>query len=101
MFLDRDGGLHLVSGAEIPLEAVVHARGASAAWRVRREAATIRVEGFDGKERCQLEGRSSHPAVRGLASRGHYVVETPGARLSLSAPASDAKTPPPLPAEWG
>jgi hypothetical protein len=74
VFLDRDGNLHLVAGSDAPLESVLLTRPARIAWRVIRDGEALCVEGFDGKDRCRLEGRPpANPGKALLRAQPMYV----------------------------
>jgi hypothetical protein len=75
VYLDREGALHLIAGADAPLESVLLARAAAAAWRIRRQAESVLVEGFDGDSRCCLQGRAPNPARGPLSAPGLYLVD--------------------------
>src|SRR5205807_2234432 len=52
-----DGSLRLVAGGDWSLSAIRAEYGARAVFRVERRKGTVRVEGWDGTERCLLERR--------------------------------------------
>lgn len=89
VFLQRDGSLHLVAGSEVPLESVLLTRAARIAWRVIRDGEALRVEGFDGKDRCRLEGRSpANPGRALLQAQPMYVAIYPSIPRRNSAASS-------------
>jgi len=53
--LDRQGGMRMLDPSGWSLPALSAEFGASAVYKVQRRGATVRVEGWDGFERCLLQ----------------------------------------------
>jgi hypothetical protein len=53
--LDRSGGFRMIDGAGWSLPALKDEFGARAVFKVEKRGARVRVEGWDGAERCLLE----------------------------------------------
>jgi hypothetical protein len=53
--LDRQGGMRMLDAAGWSLPALSAEFGATAVYKVQRRGGTIRVEGWDGFERCLLQ----------------------------------------------
>ncbi len=67
------GGIHIVDGAESPIESLQAQHGCGTAFRVTRQAGSVRVEGRNGMSRCVLEKRpESHGAVAAAANLGLF-----------------------------
>lgn len=65
--LIRPGGqIHIVDGAESPIDALQAEHGCRTAFRVSRDGQKVRVEGRDGATRCTLENSSKPMNLLGL-----------------------------------
>jgi len=53
--LDRQGGMRMMDPTGWTLPALTAEFGATAVYRVERRGAAVRVEGWDGFERCLLQ----------------------------------------------
>jgi hypothetical protein len=54
--LIRAGGqIHIVDGAESPIDALQHEFGCGSAFRVTRHGGQVRVEGRSGSNKCVIE----------------------------------------------
>lgn len=60
------GQIHVVDGAEVPMECLQASHGGAVAFRVSRSTEGVRVEGRDGASRCILEKRK--PVQRALSA---------------------------------
>jgi CelD/BcsL family acetyltransferase involved in cellulose biosynthesis len=58
MVLDRQGGLRMLEPAGWSLSALAAEFGAEAVYKVERRGSSVRVEGWNGSERCLLQGRT-------------------------------------------
>ncbi len=58
MVLDRQGGLRMLDPAGWSLPALAAEFGAEAVYKVERRGSSVRVEGWNGSERCLLQGRT-------------------------------------------
>jgi hypothetical protein len=57
-----EGQIHIVDGAESPIEALQQQFGCGSAFRVTRYGGQVRVEGRSGSNRCVIENpRSEKP----------------------------------------
>ena len=57
--LDRQSGMRMLDPAGWSLPALSAEFGATAVYKVQRRGATVRVEGWNGVERCLLQRNSS------------------------------------------
>lgn len=53
--LDRQGGMRMLDPAGWSLPALSAEFGATAVYKVQRRGGTVRVEGWDGFERCLIQ----------------------------------------------
>jgi len=53
--IDRSGGFRMIEAAGWTLSGIAAEYGAAAVYRVERRGGAIRVEGFDGSDRCLLQ----------------------------------------------
>jgi len=58
MVLDRQGGFRMLEPAGWSLSALAAEFGAEAVYKVERRGFSVRVEGWNGSERCLLQGRT-------------------------------------------
>ena len=85
--LDRQGGFRMLDPAGWSLPALAAEFGAEAVYRVEKRASGVRVEGWNGSERCLLQsptaaGRCPQPAGSTLRwSSDHVSLDGPGADL--------------------
>ena len=70
MVLDRQGGIRMLQPAGWSLPALAAEFGAEAVYKVERRGSAVRVEGWNGFERCLLQGQSSQDRVRNLLGLG-------------------------------
>jgi len=66
VILDRQGGFHMLESAGWSLPAAAVEFGADAVYKVERRGSSVRVEGWNGTERCLLQGKTSGDRVRSL-----------------------------------
>jgi len=64
MVLDRQGGFRMIEPAGWSLSAVAAEFGAEAVYKVERRGSSVRVEGWNGFERCLLQGQTSEQKGR-------------------------------------
>lgn len=60
--MDRQGGMRMMDPAGWSLPALSAEYGAAAVYKVERRCAMVRVEGWDGFERCLIQ-RDTSPAT--------------------------------------
>ena len=63
ILIDRQGGMRMMDPSGWTLPALSSEYGATAVYRVERRGGTVRVEGWDGSQRCLLQ---RNPASTGL-----------------------------------
>jgi hypothetical protein len=61
ILIHKTGQIHIMQGAEAPLDTLQMQHGYASAFRVSREAAGIRVEGRSGNQRCTLQADKPTP----------------------------------------
>jgi len=84
MILDRQGGFRMTEPGGWSLSAVAAEFGAEAVYKVERRGSAVRVEGWNGSERCLLQ-KTTGQRTRNLLG----VLLTPQATMfQLAAPAS-------------
>lgn len=66
MVLDRQGGFRMLSPEGWSLPAVAAEYGAEAVYKVEHRGSSVRVEGWNGSERCLLQGQKSRERARNL-----------------------------------
>jgi hypothetical protein len=66
MVLDRQGGFRMLEPTGWSLPALAAEFGAEAVYKVERRGSSIRVEGWNGSERCLLQGRIAGETALGL-----------------------------------
>jgi hypothetical protein len=59
MVLDRQGGFRMLNPEGWSLPALAAEFGAEAVYKVEHRGSSVRVEGWNGSERCLLQGQSS------------------------------------------
>jgi hypothetical protein len=64
--LDRRGGLRMLDPTGWSLPALAAEFGAEAVYRVERRGLAVRVEGWDGSQRCLLQGQTGANRVNSL-----------------------------------
>jgi hypothetical protein len=64
--LDRQGGFRMLEPAGWALPALAAEFGAEAVYKVERRGLTVRVEGWDGSQRCLLQGQTARNRLCGL-----------------------------------
>lgn len=66
VFIGPQGGLQMIAGSSIKLDALEWSHGATASWQVSRSGGRVRVEGQSRQERCLLESRANDGVTRRL-----------------------------------
>jgi len=64
--LDRQGGFRMLDAAGWSLPALAAEFGAEAVYKVERRGLSVRVEGWDGSQRCLLQGQTSRGRANSL-----------------------------------
>jgi hypothetical protein len=64
--LDRQGGFRMLEPTGWSLPALAAEFGAEAVYKVERRGLSVRVEGWDGSQRCLLQGQTSRDRAYGL-----------------------------------
>jgi hypothetical protein len=70
LVLDRQGGLRMLDPSGWSLPALAAEYGAAAVYRVIRRGDSVRVEGWNGSQRCLLEGHSAAAHLSNLLATG-------------------------------
>jgi hypothetical protein len=66
MVLDRQGGFRMIEPAGWSLPGLAAEFGAEAVYKVERRGSSVRVEGWNGFERCLLQGQTSGGRARSM-----------------------------------
>lgn len=67
ILIGQDGGIHMLSDTDWPLDSLTSHHGAKAGYRVIQRNGEVRVEGREGTRTCLLVGQAFTPAaVRSL-----------------------------------
>jgi hypothetical protein len=75
ILIGQDGAIHMLMGSDWPLGSLQTHHGASAAYRVSRSGAQVRVEGKSRTGSCLLQSEiPSTVAKRLLADRPRYLL---------------------------
>jgi hypothetical protein len=75
ILVNRDGGIHMIAGADWPLEPMRLHYGASAAYRVNRTGGQVKLEARRANESCTLIADQPARAARnGLADFPRYLL---------------------------
>ena len=80
--MDRQGGMRMLDPCGWTLPALSAEFGATAVYTVERRGAAIRVEGWDGSQRCLLQRDLSTPKLHhlpGMANVAHAMMLLPAA----------------------
>ena len=64
--LDRQGGFRMLEPTGWSLPALAAEFGAEAVYKVERRGPTVRVEGWDGSQRCLFQGQTARNPLCGL-----------------------------------
>lgn len=64
--LDRQGGFRMLDSVGWSLPALAAEFGAEAVYKVERRGSLVRVEGWNGSERCLLQGQTGADRARSL-----------------------------------
>ena len=67
ILIDRQGGMRMLDSSGWSLPALSAEFGAIAVYKVERRGTSVRVEGWDGCQRCLVQ-RNSQPHFRALIS---------------------------------
>jgi hypothetical protein len=70
MVLDRRGGFRMLEPAGWSLPALAAEFGAEAVYKVEHRGSSVRVEGWNGFERCLLQGQTSGERARRILGAG-------------------------------
>jgi hypothetical protein len=68
--LDRQGGIRMVDATGWSLSASAAEFGAEAVYRIERRGGSVRIEGWNGPERCLLQGQTGAACMRSLVDPG-------------------------------
>jgi hypothetical protein len=63
ILVNREGGIHMIAGADWPLESLRAHHGASAAYRVHRNVSSVRVEARSATQSCLLASERPERAL--------------------------------------
>jgi hypothetical protein len=75
ILVNRDGGIHMIAGADWELEPMRQHYGASAAYRVNRNGGQVKLEARRANESCTLVAEQPVRATRyGLADFPQYLM---------------------------
>ena len=82
--MDRQGGMRMLDPSGWSLPALGAEYGATAVYKVERRCATVRVEGWDGSQRCLIQ-RDISPAsfhLPGMGPIAHAMMLLPSAPVT-------------------
>lgn len=75
VLIHPEGGIHVITSTDWPLERLAADRGARTAYRIRRQGGRIAVEGRDGARTCRLEAEAPESiAQRILRDEPRYLL---------------------------
>ena len=89
ILIDRQGGMRMLNPEGWSLAALSTEFGAAAVYKVERRGGTVRVEGWDGTQRCLIQRKTAplrtadHPGMAGMPMR--YDAPHPAVTLRLTA----------------
>lgn len=84
--LIRPGGqIHIVDGADSPIDVLQAEHGCRTAFRVSRDGSRVRVEGRDGATRCTLENSQKSINTLGLFRDCPAYILAPAAIAAIAA----------------
>lgn len=83
MLIDRQGGMRMLDPAGWTLPALGAEFGATAVYKVERRGGTVRVEGWNGSQRCLLQRNVASTKAWRLPGMGAAVAHA----MMLQAPA--------------
>jgi hypothetical protein len=84
--LDRQGGFRMLEATGWSLPALAAEFGAEAVYKVERRGMAVRVEGWDGFQRCLLQGQSSRDRALSLFG-APFAAQATMLRLTVAAAA--------------
>jgi hypothetical protein len=64
ILIDRQGGLRMMDATGWSLTGLAAEYGAAAVYKIERRGYTVRVEGWNGSDRCLLQRGATPPALR-------------------------------------
>jgi len=82
--LDRQGGFKMLEPSGWSLPALAAEFGAEAVYRVERRGLSVRVEGWDGSQRCLLQGQTGPHRLSSLFG-GPFVPQATMLRFTVPA----------------
>lgn len=74
--IDRQGGMRMLDPTGWSLPALSAEFGATAVYRVERRSDSVRVEGWDGSQRCLLQRNHTTPKLFHLPGGGSMAYAT-------------------------
>jgi hypothetical protein len=84
--LDRQGGFRMLDPIGWSLPGLAAEFGAEAVYKVERRGLSVRVEGWDGSQRCLLQGQASRDRadslLGGLSSSPAKMLRSPAPALT-------------------
>ena len=83
ILIDRQGGMRMLNPDGWSLAALSTEFGAAAVYKVERRGGTVRVEGWDGGQRCLIQRKTSPVRTAGMPIR----YDAPYPRLTFALPA--------------
>ncbi len=66
VLIKHDGGIHMLTDSDWPLDSLAWHHGAKMAYRVGRRRGSVRVEGREGSRTCVLESANPKQVARML-----------------------------------
>lgn len=81
VLISQEGGIHIVSESDWPLDRLAEHRGARMAYRVSHQNGRVAVDGIHGSTQCHLETESTANIARTiLRDRPAYLLSGPDPR---------------------
>jgi len=68
--IDRQGGIRMLDAAGWSLSGLMAEFGAAAVYRMKKSRGSVRVEGWDGMQRCELQRPTAGPVLPALPGWG-------------------------------
>ncbi|MEI9976100.1 MAG: hypothetical protein WDO73_31005 [Ignavibacteriota bacterium] len=69
--MDRQGGMRMLDSTGWSLQALTAEYGASAVYKVERRGSAVRVEGWNGSDRCLVQRETSRTKLFQLPGMGN------------------------------
>jgi hypothetical protein len=81
ILIDRRGGIRMLDSTGWSLPGLLAEFGAAVVYRVRKSGAAVKVEGWDGMQKCEIQRGAAVGLGSGLAHPGALLAMAPQPRM--------------------